>query len=443
VRVVHFSDTYLPRRDGVITSLRTLTAEQVAAGHATLTVVPRDPEQVPEAALLTLRALPVGPANLRISPWPLRPAGATATLRRILRFNPDVIHVHTPGPIGLLGVLASRRLNLPLVQTYHTDLHAYAEAYRVPVRALRAGVRLYARRLSVARPPMPPVASGPRSGRRARAGVQRRAALDACNTLLLGGADVIIVPTRAVLDRVTLPVPDGRIFIIPTGVGAPRATPRQAAAFRTAYGIGPDEPVVLYVGRVNREKGIELLIAAFSDVLARRPDARLVLVGAVYEPRWLAGLLRCGGAGHGQPPLTERVVLAGEQPPDVVAAAYGAAQVFAFPSRTDTQALVLQEAALAGLPVVMVDPLLHAVSPLGGNAVLADAHPRALGTAVAQILNAPAEAGAMGALAAAAASHHTPDGYAAAVEQAYEYARLRVAMREGTTTTWLPITATT
>jgi glycosyltransferase involved in cell wall biosynthesis len=422
VRVVHLSDTYLPRRDGVITSLRTLKAEQAAAGHATLTVVPRHPDQAPESGLLTLRALPVGPAHLRISPWPLRRAGATATLRRILGFDPDVIHVHTPGPVGLLGVLAAQRLGLPLIQTYHTDLHAYADAYRVPVRALRVGVGLYARRLSVARPPLPAVSSGPRSGRRARAGMQRRAAMDACNTLLLGGADVIIVPTRAVLDRVTLPVPDDRIFIIPTGVAAPQTTPRQTADFQRAYGIGPDEPVVLYVGRVNREKGIDLLIAAFAHVLAHRPEARLVLVGAVYEPRWLAGLVRSAGPG-----VADRVVVAGELPPTGVAAAYATARAFAFPSRTDTQALVLQEAALAGVPVVMVDPVLHAAGPLDGHAVLADPDPRTLGAELVRALNPPTRA--LADRAATRAARHTPAGYAAAVEQAYRYARARATAR--------------
>jgi 1,2-diacylglycerol 3-alpha-glucosyltransferase len=431
VRIVHFSDTYLPRRDGVITSLRTLTAEQCEAGDVPLVVVPRHPDQPAEAGLHTLRALPIGPANLRISPWLLRGAAATATLNAIARHRPDVIHVHTPGPVGLLGVLAARRLRVPLVQTYHTDLHAYVDAYRLPARALRVGVRLYARRLSVPRPPMragpgaaagPAAAAGPSAplGRRARAGVQRRAALDACNHLLLGGADAIIVPTRAVLERMALPVPDEKVFIIPTGVAAPRTTPPEVAAFAATHGIGPDEPVVLYVGRVNREKGIDLLIPAFVRVLAHRPDARLVLVGAVYEPRWLNGLLREAGAD-----VSDRVVLAGEQPPRVVAAAYHAASVFAFPSCTDTQALVLQEAALAGRPVVMVDPVLHVAGPLRGRAVLAAADPDAFGDAVADLLDDQRRARALAAAATEHAATHSPARYAAAVHGAYEHARGR------------------
>jgi glycosyltransferase involved in cell wall biosynthesis len=420
VRIVHFSDTYLPRRDGVITSLRTLTAEQDAAGHPTLTVVPRHPDQPRRAGVLALRALPIGPANLRISPWLVRGAGARSTLDEIAGHQPDLIHVHTPGPVGLLGVLAARQLGLPLVQTYHTDLHAYVEAYRLPARALRVGVRLYARRLRVPRPRLRAGPAAPGTGRRDRAGVARRVALDACNHLLLGGADAIIVPTRAVLDRTSLPGPDDRIFIVPTGVAAPRTNVTDVAAFRDNHAILAEEPVVLYIGRVNREKGVERLIPAFARVLVSRPEARLVLLGAVYEPRWLSALLRDAG-----PRVADRVVFAGEQPPHVVAAAYHAAHVFAFPSRTDTQALVLQEAALAGLPVVMVDPVLHAVCPLRGHATLADDDPAALSAALVRVLDDLPAARALAAGAAAHAAAHTPAGYAAAVHGAYDYARAR------------------
>ena len=129
MRIVHFTDTYLPRRDGVITSVRTLVAAQREAGWDPLTVVPRHPDQPAEEGLHRLRAVPLGLADLRVSPWILRGAAGDGTLRRVADHRADVIHVHTPGPVGLLGVVAARRLGLPLVQTYHTDLHAYAEAY--------------------------------------------------------------------------------------------------------------------------------------------------------------------------------------------------------------------------------------------------------------------------------------------------------------------------
>jgi hypothetical protein len=73
----------------------------------------------------------------------------------------------------------------------------------------------------------------------------------------------------------------------------------------------------------------------------------------------------------------------------------------------------------------MVDPVLHAVSPLGGHAVLADADPAALGATLTRTLGAPESARTMAARAAVQASRHTPDLYAAAVEQTYRYARSR------------------
>jgi glycosyltransferase involved in cell wall biosynthesis len=152
VRTAHFTDTYLPRRDGVVTSVLTLVAALAERGDPAVIVVPRHPSQPDGDGLIRLPALPCGVADLRVSPWPLRSALASGALAEIAAAAPDVIHVHTPGPIGLLGVLAARTLGVPLVQTYHTDLHAYADAYRLPHAALRGCLRLYAHRLGEPRP---------------------------------------------------------------------------------------------------------------------------------------------------------------------------------------------------------------------------------------------------------------------------------------------------
>src|SRR4029453_2554011 len=173
----------------------------------------------------------------------------------------------------------------------------------------------------------------------------RRDALDACNALLLRDCDAVVVPTRAVLNRIALPVSDERTFVVPSGVAPRPTTPEHVATFRQRYGIADDDRVVLFVGRINREKG------------------------------------------RGLGPAAGRVVWAGEQPADVVAAAYGAAEVFAFPSRTDTQALVLQEAALAGPPPVLADPVLHQYGALAGAAVCAGADPAAFAKALVGLLD--------------------------------------------------------
>ena len=428
VLVVHFSDTYLPRRDGVITSIRTLVGALGVAGHRTLTVVPRHPDQPDDQALMRLRAVPLGVAGLRVSPWPLRDSMCHGALADLAQLRPDVIHVHTPGPVGLLGVVAARRLGLPLVQTYHTDLHAYADAYRFPVPAIRVGVRLYARRLDAPRPPVRSEVGRVLSRRPGR----RRDALDDANALLLGDCGAVVVPTRAVLGRVQLPVPSGKVFVVPTGVGARPTTPGAVAALRAACGLRPEHRVVLFVGRINREKGIDLLMSAFAQVATARPEARLLLVGARYDARWFTGLLR--GVG---PAVAQQVIWVGEQPADVVAAAYGLADVFAFPSQTDTQALVLQEAAHAGVPAVLADPVLHRDGALPGVGLCAGEDPEAFAGAVARLLDDRALARSLGEEAAARAAQHTPAQYGAAMVRVYEQAIANRA--EGATPPAVPV----
>jgi glycosyltransferase involved in cell wall biosynthesis len=408
-----FTDTYLPRRDGVVTSVLTLVAALSAAGHPATTVVPRHPGQPDRDGLLRLRAVPCGVADLRMSPWLLRGSWAIGALAAIAAAAPDVVHVHTPGPIGLLGVLAARRLGVPLVQTYHTDLHAYADAYRLPSAALRAGLRLYAHRLGMPRPAQTPAqATGP--GRRGAASGRRRATLDATYALLLGEAAAVVVPSRAVFGRFDPPVAADRVFVIPTGVADRPVNPAAVLAFRSFHRIGATDRVILFVGRVNREKGVDLLISAFARLAGTVPDVRLVLVGAVYDSRWLAGLLQDAG-------IADRVVVAGQQNPEVVRAAYGIAEVLAFPSITDTQGLVLQEAAHAGVPIVMADPALHAHGPLGGAAVLTGGRPAEFAAGIRGLLDEPTSARRLAARAARRAAELSPEGYAAAMTDVYQW----------------------
>ncbi|MEV7229634.1 glycosyltransferase [Polymorphospora sp. NPDC051019] len=395
--MAHFSDTYLPRRDGIITSLRTLTGALGGAGHECLTVVPGHRRQPAQPDVLALPAVPCGVADLRLLPWP-----TLRQVRRIEAWQPDLVHVHTPGSVGLLGVLTARRLGLPVVHTYHTDLQAYVDAYRIPTAAIRMIATLYTRRLGLPAVPVP--AGGDDDDRRGH--------VQTVNALLMGDADAVVVPTAAALDRTDLPVPAHRLFVVPSAVPKRAVGAHRAAAFRATYGLGEADRMVLFVGRVNREKGIDLLLPAFAKVVASEPRARLVLVGAVYEQRWLRRLIDASGVG-------DRVVVTGQLPADQVTAACATAEVFAFPSSTDTQGLVLQEAALAGVPSVIVDADLHRAGALGDAAVLADPTPDGLAAAVTRLLRDPALARRTADLARTRALRHTPQRYGAAMLDVY------------------------
>ncbi len=242
--------------------------------------------------------------------------------------------------------------------------------------------------------------------------------MDLGNRLLLERTDAVVLPTRAVLSRTRLPVDPALISVIPTGVAARPVGSADVAAFRARWGLSASEPTVVFVGRVNPEKGVDLLIAAFAELLRTEPRARLVLVGAVYDRPWIERLL----VEHG---VAERVVRTGQLPPAEVAAAYASAAVFAFPSRTDTQGLVLQEAALAGVPLVLVDAELHAHGALGGAGLCTEPSPLALAAGLLRVLRDPALAGRLVAQGRERALAHTPDRYAAAMVQVYRAAAAR------------------
>jgi glycosyltransferase involved in cell wall biosynthesis len=396
VRVVHFSDTFLPRRDGIVTALRTLMPELRNAGHEVLLVAPHHPSQDPGEVGLALPSLPTGIAGLRICPPRARYAAVLAG------WSPTSVHIHTSGTVGLLGALTARRLGLPAVVTYHTDLHAYADAYRIPTSALRLALRLYATRLAAQR-----VEGG-----------SRTQVIDAFNRLLFDSADAIIVPSEAILERSPWLAGHARVAVIPTGV-AHHAVPADAGpGFRDRWGIPRQAPLVLFVGRVNPEKGVDLLARAFGVVLGSLPDARLVLMGAVYRPRWLRDLLARAGIAH-------RTIVTGQQPPPMVGAAYAAAHVFAFPSLSDTQGLVLHEAALAGLPSVLVDRALHTASPLREGMLLSGPTPPAFGSSLAELAGDPARARRYGAAARRSAAEMTPRRHCERLISLYRDAQCR------------------
>jgi glycosyltransferase involved in cell wall biosynthesis len=413
-RIAHFTDTWLPRRDGVVTSVQTLDRQLRAAGDESLVVVPRHRRAVaePGQSLHTLRSLPCGVGQLRLAAMPSR-----RQIDAIGRWAPDVVHVHTVGPVGLLGVCAATRFGLPLVTTYHTDLHAYADAYRVPTRALQVAVSAYRRRLDpLGRQPMRAVGDNP-----------RHSLLDDGLRLLFGRADAVVLPTRAILDRVRLPVPADRLHVLPTGVEVRTVRSSEVMAFRQRHGLSSRDRLVLSVGRVTAEKGIDLLLPAFARVLAAQPRARLVLVGPIYDRPAITALLQASGLGR-------RVVLAGELPPDRVAAGYAAAVqsggLLAFASQTDTQGLVLSEAAHAGLPCVMVDAELLAAGPLAGAALCAPATAEAFGDAIERLLTNPILATAIADRARRAVLAHTPQAYLASMLAVYAAAagrRVRIA----------------
>ncbi|MEA4945779.1 MAG: glycosyltransferase [Propionicimonas sp.] len=369
LRVAMFTDNYGPRASGLVRAVQELEHQVLAEGHEVLLVAPASAGTSPDAedpwrSERRLASLPVPGVQLRLSLG----RGFERALDELVADPPDVVHVHGLGPVGLLGMWVAEKADRPLVVTWHTDFEAYAEHFGPMLPALAGAYRVFFRHFDAGRD----LARGiPGEGRS-----RSLADLLALAAALLTEADVVTTPSDKTADRVLSIAPDAHVQVVPNGCDP---LPEQPALSR---GTGPR---LLYVGWVGAEKGIGLLLDAFDLVRQARPDAELVLVGPrntgdLGLRRRLGRAIRAGG-----------VHWVGEVPHDQLAAWYASADLFVFGSETDTQALVLHEAAHAGLPLVLVDPGLRLVAEDGVNARFARPEPSELAATVLDFLAALAD----------------------------------------------------
>jgi glycosyltransferase involved in cell wall biosynthesis/predicted metal-dependent phosphoesterase TrpH len=248
----------------------------------------------------------------------------------------DAIHVTSPGPAGVAGALLARALGLPLIGSYHTELTAYADL---------------------------------RSGRPELAGAMAMAV-----SAFYRACDVVLSPSAASDEALAqIGMPAGRIMRWDRGVDTARfdpalrdpelfararfaqahagttpridedatTEPREPAGDRTD--IDADAINVMYSGRITREKGAELLADAFLRAHAREPRLHLVLAGGGPEQERLRERVNA-----------EHATFLGWLSGSELARAYASADIFLFPSATDTFGQVILEAQASGLPVIAV-----------------------------------------------------------------------------------------
>ncbi len=341
-----FSECWKPIVNGVVASVDGLRAGLEAAGSRVTIVAPHG-----ERALLRSVPLPAAAGYRLIVPFLSRAA------RERLR-DVTVAHAHSPFVSGWIAADFARRRGIPLVYTYHTRIEEYAH---------------YA-----------PFAS--------------RSALIALTRAFANRAAAVIVPTRAMEERLRAIGVRAPIAVVPSAIDAARfAAGARRAGVRAMLG-GRAERIALCVARLGREKRVDLAIDAFAACGAR--DAALAIVGAGPE----RAALQAHAVARG---VAERVRFTGALDPAALPDVYASADAFVFPSATETQGLVLAEALAAGLPVAALDvPVNREV--LDGYGRLAAAGGAGLGAALAAALAAPRDpAGAAAASERFGRARHT------------------------------------
>lgn len=250
--------------------------------------------------------------------------------RRLIRLwtkqRPDIVHIATEGPLGWSALSAAGTLGIPVVSGFHTNFHNYSQHYGIGW--LQSPIHAYLRAFH-------------------------------------NRTQLTLAPTRGLCDSLTR---SGyrNVEVLARGVDAGLFSPtKRDSELRRAWGVGPTGLVVIYVGRIAPEKNLGLLTRAFEAIEAVRPDARLILVG---DGPALAALRRA------QP----RFLFQGARVGEDLARHYASADVFLFPSTTETFGNTLTEAMASGLACVSYDYAAAAEHVRhGDNGCKADLHDEA------------------------------------------------------------------
>jgi glycosyltransferase involved in cell wall biosynthesis len=304
LRIAVVTETYPPEINGVAATIAHVVQGLRSRGHALQLVRPR--QAASEAGADDERYHEVLMRGLPIPRYPQLRMGLPA--RRALvqlwaQRRPDVVHLVTEGPLGWSALQAAAQLRLPVVSDFRTYFHAYSRHYGVAW--LRGPIVAYLRKFH---------------NRTVRT----------------------MVPTEG-LKRELEASGLRRLRVVARGVDTELFSPaRRSDELRHGWGAGTSTPVALCVGRLAAEKNLGTLLDAYEAMRGKEPATRLVLVGD--GPERAALQRRCPDA-----------IFAGVRRGEDLAAHYASADMFLFPSLTETFGNVVPEAMASGLAVLGYD----------------------------------------------------------------------------------------
>lgn len=376
MRIGIFTESYEPIINGVSVCVSTLRDELTRRGHEVFIFAPAFKGHDDHSDHV-LRFPSAHTVLMRDYPFPV--PFAPSVHRHFVDLKLDVVHTQTPFLLGMLGAKWARRQAIPLVSTNHTLYTEYV--HYVPVR--------------------------PKALTRVVLVSHMRKYYSSC--------DAVVVPSTPVERILRSYGVTARIQVIRTGiVGIPQLEPTERSRVRERLGVRDGGFLLLYVGRIAREKNLAMLLRAFKTVSEAHTGARLVLVGggpALAETRRFASELG----------LTDRLHFTGMFRRDELEPVYASADAFAFPSTTETQGIAICEALSAGLPVVAVNAggIPENVQP-GIDGFLTENDPAEFADRISLLIKDPFQRATMAENARANASNFSIERMANDFEALYE-----------------------
>lgn len=304
LRIAMVTETYPPEINGVAMTMGRIVAGLQSRGHTIQLIRPRQhaTDRAADQPLFQ-EVLQRGVPIPRYDALKLGLPAKQALARLWTTHRPDIVHVVTEGPLGWSALAAANKLKLPAATDFHTNFHSYSGHYGMGW--LKKPITAYLRKFH-------------------------------------NKAQSTLVPTEAL--RLELEgLGFDRLQVVARGVDTALFNPaRRSAALRSSWQVHGEAPVALYVGRMAPEKNLPLVFRAYTEMCKTQPGLRLVLVGDGPER---ARLER----------ENPQVVFAGMRIGEDLAAHYASADLFLFPSVTETYGNVTVEAMASGLAVIAYD----------------------------------------------------------------------------------------
>lgn len=316
MKILIASDLHYPTINGVATFSRNLAKGLAARGHEVLVIAPsqtgKKSKEVDENHVIVRTVSVPFPfyQNFRISPNPAR-----EVKKIITDFDPDVIHIQMLMWIGQAAMKYGNKYGIPIVTTNHAMPENLMDNMRVlaPVsRPINYILKAYGARFH-------------------------------------SKADYITMPTQSAIDMFNLSKIDTQIEAVSNGIDLARFSPGKAPDdVYKRFGLPKNTPIVSYVGRLDAEKHLPVLLKAFVAVQQKLPKTHLLIVGDGTERPTLQHLAKHLG-------IAKHVTLTGRVSDEDLVSLHKLGTVFCMPSPAELQSIATLEAMASGQPVVAVD----------------------------------------------------------------------------------------
>ena len=375
LKIAMFTDTYLPTKDGVVTSILTSKEQLEKKGHEVIIFAPEPATGEKEEGVQYYKS-----KEFKKYPGYNLPIYIEKKIDILKDLDVDVIHCHALAVMALRGMLDARETGKPIVVTFHTMVTDAAQYYNplpFPTWMTQRLSWIYLRKL-------------------------------------LEHADSVIAPTDAIRKELCLQAPGMRhIDVVPTGIDCERfSTSVNGDRIREKYGL-QNKKVLLQLGRVAREKNIELVMDSFADCMKKDDKITLLIAGSGPAKEYYMEYAEKAG-------ISDRTIFAGFVPDEDLPEYYAACDAFITASKFETQGLTTLEAMACGKPVAGIN--YRATSEIihdRENGFLFEDDVASCSDAIFNALNCPQE---IKEHARATGERFSSEKCASMLLQAYEYA---------------------